>query len=464
MTSFEYNPVEERDIESLKAVVGPDDISTEDFDLVTNALDAYSGDMSLPEAVVWPESSEEVLKILSYASSRRIPVTVRGGGTGLTGASVPRYRGIVMNMSKMNHIVDVRPLDMQVDVEPGVIYDQLNRELEPHGLFFPPDPASGRSCTIGGMIANNASGLKAVKYGATRDYVLALRVVFPVGLDLRLGSRVFKYSIGYDLARMMVGSEGTLGVITEATLRLRPLPRNRRTVAAYFDSIEAGVKCINTIRLSGLEPGAIEFLDKTHLKLISDWAKLDLPQRECMTILEFHSYSAAGLEEEINDAVNILRSGGAVEVVVPKSVQESERIWEARRGAYPSILKACRSPIIGDIIVPLSRLLEAVKKAYELAEKYGVRVGVMGHLGDGNVHANWLTDRRNRDEWERAHKANAELCRYAIELGGAVSAEHGIGIEKREFMEEQHGGALELMRKIKSLLDPNNILNPGIML
>jgi glycolate oxidase subunit GlcD len=389
---------------------------------------------------------------------------VRGGGTGLTGASVPRYGGIVMNMSKMSRVVELRPLDMQVDVEPGMIYDQLNRELEPYGLFFPPDPASGKSCTIGGMIANNASGLKAVRYGATRDYVLALRVVFPVGLDLRLGSRVFKYSTGYDLARMMVGSEGTLGVITEATLRLKTLPRNRRTIAAYFDSIEAGVKCINAIRLSGLEPGAIEFLDRTHLRLISEWAKLDLPQRECMIILEFHSYSAAGQEEEVSDALNILKNGGAVEVVVPRNAQEGERIWEARRGAYPSILKASRSPIIGDIIVPLSKLLDAVKKAYELAEKYGVRVGVMGHLGDGNIHANWLTDRRDMDEWERAHRANAELTRYALELGGAVSAEHGIGIEKKEFMREQHGEALELMKRIKALLDPNNILNPGIML
>ncbi len=459
-----YNKVGNQDIEFLKSVAGPADVSTEDFDLVTNSLDAYSGEIALPEAVVWPESSEEVLKILSYASSRRIPVTVRGGGTGLTGASVPRYGGIVMNMSKMSRIIEVRPLDMQVDVEPGMIYDQLNRELEPYGLFFPPDPASGKSCTIGGMIANNASGLKAVRYGATRDYVLALRVVFPVGLDLRLGSKVFKYSTGYDLARMMVGSEGTLGVITEATLRLRTLPRNRRTIAAYFDSIEDGVKCINTIRLSGLEPGAIEFLDRTHLRLISEWARLDLPQRECMIILEFHSYSAAGLEEEVSDALNILRKGGAVEVVVPRSAQEGERIWEARRGAYPSILKASRSPIIGDIIVPLSKLLDAVKKAYELAEKYGVRVGVMGHLGDGNVHANWLTNRRDMDEWERAHRANAELTRYALELGGAASAEHGIGIEKKEYMREQHGEALDLMKKIKALLDPNNILNPGIML
>jgi glycolate oxidase subunit GlcD len=459
-----YNKVGNPDIEFLKSIVGSVDISTEDFDLVTNSLDAYSGEISLPEAVVWPESSEEVLRILSYASSRRIPVTVRGGGTGLTGASVPRYGGIVMNMSKMSRVVELRPLDMQVDVEPGMIYDQLNRELEPYGLFFPPDPASGKSCTIGGMIANNASGLKAVRYGATRDYVLALRVVFPVGLDLRLGSRVFKYSTGYDLARMMVGSEGTLGVITEATLRLKTLPRNRRTIAAYFDSIEAGVKCINAIRLSGLEPGAIEFLDRTHLRLISEWAKLDLPQRECMIILEFHSYSAAGQEEEVSDALNILKNGGAVEVVVPRNAQEGERIWEARRGAYPSILKASRSPIIGDIIVPLSKLLDAVKKAYELAEKYGVRVGVMGHLGDGNIHANWLTDRRDMDEWERAHRANAELTRYALELGGAVSAEHGIGIEKKEFMREQHGEALELMKRIKTLLDPNNILNPGIML
>jgi len=461
---LEYSKVTEDDLRVLASIVGADDVSSDEYDLVTNALDAFAGEPALPEAVVWPESSSEVLAILRLATKRRIPVTVRGGGTGLTGAAVPRYGGIVMNMMKMGRVLEVRPLDMQVDVEAGVIFDQLNRELEPHRLFFPPDPASGRSCTIGGMIANNSSGLKAVKYGATRDYVLALRVVFPVGLDLRLGSRVFKYSIGYDLARMVVGSEGTLGVVTEATLRLRSLPRNRRTIAAYFESVEAGVKSIGDIRLSGLEPAAIEFLDRTHLRLISEWANLNLPNRECMIILEFHSYSRAGLDEEVEDALSLLREGGAVDLVIPTSGSEAERIWEARRGAYPSILKACRSPIIGDIIVPLSKLVEAVNKTYEIARKYGVRVGVMGHLGDGNIHANWLTDRRDRDEWERAWRANEELTRYAIQAGGALSAEHGVGVEKRGLMREQHGEALELMKRIKTLFDPNWVLNPGVML
>ncbi|MCS7145819.1 MAG: FAD-linked oxidase C-terminal domain-containing protein [Nitrososphaerota archaeon] len=461
---MEYSKVTPEDLKALASIVGAPNISSEDYDLVTNAIDAFAGEPALPEAVIWPESSLKVLEILKYASKRRIPVYVRGGGTGLTGASVPVHGGIVMNMMKMGRIIEVRPLDMQVDVEAGVIYDQLNKELEPHGLFFPPDPASGKSCTIGGMIANNASGLKAVKYGATRDYVLALRAVFPIGLDLRLGSKVFKYSIGYDLARMLVGSEGTLGVITEATLKLRPLPKNRKTIAAYFDSIEAAIKCIGRIRLSGIEPGAIEFLDRTHLRLVAEWSGLSLPDRECMIILELHSYSKVGLEEEASDAINLLKEGGAVELVAPENEAEAERIWEARRGTYPSMLKACRSPIVGDIIVPLSKLLDAVKKAYQLAEKYQVRVGVMGHLGDGNIHTNWLTDRRNRDEWERALKANAELTRYAIEIGGALSAEHGVGLEKKEFMPEQHKEVLELMRRLKEFFDPNDILNPGIML
>lgn len=461
---MEYSRVSPEDLKALASIAGATNVSSEDYDLVTNAQDAFAGEPSLPEAVVWPGNSLEVLEILKYASKRRIPVYVRGGGTSLTGAAVPRLGGIVMNMMRMSRIVEVRPLDMQVDVEAGVIYDQLNKELEPYGLFFPPDPASGRSCTIGGMIANNASGLKAVKYGATRDYVLALRAVFPIGLDLRLGSKVFKYSIGYDLARMLVGSEGTLGVITEATLKLRPLPRNRKTIAAYFDSIEAAIKCIGRIRLSGIEPGAIEFLDRTHLRLVAEWSGLSLPDRECMIILEFHSYSKAGLEEEASDAIKLLKEGGAVELVIPENEAEAERIWEARRGTYPSMLKACRSPIVGDIIIPLSKLLDAVKKAYQLAAKYQVRVGVMGHLGDGNIHTNWLTDRRNRDEWERALRANAELTRYAIEVGGALSAEHGVGLEKKEFMQEQHGEVLEVMKRLKEFFDPNNILNPGIML
>ncbi|MCS6788515.1 MAG: glycolate oxidase subunit GlcD, partial [Aigarchaeota archaeon] len=278
------------------------------------------------------------------------------------------------------------------------------------------------------------------------------------------GVNVFKSSIGYDLVRLLVGSEGTLGVITGSTLRLRRLPRHRMTVAAYFDSIEGGVSAIGSIRQEGLEPAAIEFLDRVHLELISAHSSVLLPSHECMLILEFHGYSASGVGDEVRAAAAILGESGAVLVDLPRDPEEEQRIWEARKALYPSVTRACRAPITGDVIVPLSRLMETVMKAYELGRRYGVRVGVAGHLGDGNIHANWLTEGRDTDSWKRAWRANAELVSYAISVGGAASAEHGIGIEKKEFMREQHGDTLELMRRIKELFDPNWILNPGIML
>ncbi|MEM0374703.1 MAG: FAD-binding oxidoreductase [Nitrososphaerota archaeon] len=459
-----YSKVTQGDLGWLRSRLGPEDVSTEEYDLVTNSLDAFPGEPHLPEVVVWPESGEEVADVLRYANERRIPVYVRGAGTGLAGACVPVYGGILMNLMKMDRLLEVRPVDFQAVVEPGIVYDHLNRLLEPHGLFFPPDPGSSRSCTIGGMVANNASGLRAVKYGVTRDYVLSLRVALPDGRLLRLGANVFKSSVGYDLVRLLVGSEGTLGVVTEVTLRLRRLPRARYTFAAYFDSIEAGVSAINAVRQEGLEPAAMEFLDRIHMDLISRWSGIVLPTHECMLILEFHGYSRAGVMEEAEAAVSVIREMGASRLEVPRTDEEVQRIWEARKALYPSVTRATPSPITGDVIVPLSKLLDVVRKSYELGEKYGVRTGVAGHLGDGNVHTNWLPEGRDTDSWRRAMQANRELVEYAISVGGAASAEHGIGIEKKDFMELQHGEALELMRRIKSLFDPNWILNPGIML
>lgn len=458
-----YNKLSREDVERLRSMLGPEGVSTEEEDLVTNSIDAFAGEFHLPDAVVWPRSADEVASVLAYASERRIPVTVRAAGTSLTGSCVPQYGGILMNMMRMNRILEVRPGDMQVDVEPAVVYEQLNRQLEPYGLFFPPDPGSSKACTIGGMVANNASGLKAVRYGVTRDYVLALRAVFPNGLQARVGCNAFKSSIGYDLVRLLVGSEGTLGVITEITLRLRRTPRFRKTMAAYFDSVEGGVQCVNKLRLSGLEPAAIEFLDRSTIEKISSWASISIPIRESMLIIEFHGSSQRGVEDDAAEAIGILRENGCVGLEVAENEAEAERIWEARRGAYPSILKSCRSPVVGDIVVPLSRLVDAVKKIYELSKKYQVPVAVFGHLGDGNIHPNWLSDRRDTDHWERANRANYEVVKYAIDVGGAASAEHGIGIEKKAFMEMQHGEMLGVMKAMKQLLDPAGILNPGIM-
>lgn len=459
-----YKKLDEADLRYLKDVLGEDYVSNDPADLVTNAIDAYPSDFHLPEAVVWPKSTEEVAAVLKYASEKRIPVTVRSAGTSLTGSCVPQYGGIVMNMMRMNKVISINPIDMQVTVQPSIVYEDLNKYLSSYGLFFPPDPGSGRSCTIGGMIANNASGIMAVKYGTTRDYVLSLTVVLPRGEVMRFGCNAFKSSVGYDLVRLMVGSEGTLGVITEVTLRLRPLPRFRRLLAARFESYEEAIDAINVVRTSGVEPAALEFLDRRTIELVSKHGEVKIPPSGAMLLLEFHGSSLTAVEEDVKEVIGLLIEHECISHSIASSEEERVRLWNVRKGAYPSILRECRSPIIGDVIVPLSRLKEAMHKVYELSEKYGVDVAVFGHLGDGNIHANWLSDRSVPEHWRRANEANRELVKYAIEVGGAASAEHGIGVEKIEFMEMQHGKALELMRSLKRLFDPANVLNPGIMI
>ncbi|MCS7143177.1 MAG: FAD-binding oxidoreductase [Aigarchaeota archaeon] len=459
-----YKKVDEADIAFLRELLGERYVSRDEVDLVTNANDAYVSGFSLPEVVVWPGSTDEVSAILRYATTNRIPVTVRAAGTSLVGSCVPQHGGIVMNVMRMNKVISVNPEDMWVDVQPSIVYEDLNRHLSVYGLFFPPDPGSAVSCTIGGMVASNASGIMALKYGTTRDYVLSLTVVLPSGEVMRFGCNALKTSVGYDLVRLVVGSEGTLGVITEATLRVKRLPRVRRLLVAHFRDYENALDSITDIRSEGLEPAAVEFLDRRTVALISEHLGLQVKDDASMIVIEFHGFSDQGVQIEVREAVKIIEKNGCDDHVVTSSESERMAIWRARKGAYPAILRECRSPVTGDVIVPLSKLKETIRYIYDLSERYSVEVAVFGHLGDGNIHANWLSDRSKKDHWERANSANKELVKYAITVGGAASAEHGVGVEKKEFMELQHGPALSYMRALKRLFDPANILNPGIMI
>jgi len=456
MSSY-FSRVEGKDIDFLEKLCGSGNVSTAEEDLVTNAIDAQLGGFHKPEVVVWPENSEQVAEILSYADRNRIPVYPRGGGTGLTG-TVPVYRGIVINLKRMNRIIEVDEDDMQVRVQPGMVYDNLNRELERYGLFFPPDPSSGASCTVGGMVASNASGLKAVKYGTTREYVLGFEAAFPKDGLLRLGTKTFKYSLGFDMVKMMVGSQGTLGVFTEISLRLRPLPESMVTAASFFKSIVDANKTIYSIVRRGLDVAALEFIDRPTMDAISEFRNMKFPDAEAMLLIETHG-SAKAAAEELERCISIVRENGGFEIWQATSKEERERLWAARKGAYPAVLKLGRYTLISDVIIPLSHLVESVNKAYEIGKKYGVRTSCMGHFGDGNLHVNWGTDGSVED----LHRANDELNRWVISIGGAVSGEHGIGTEKKRYMKLQHGESFKMMLKIKKLLDPNFILVPGII-
>jgi len=456
MASY-FSKVSSNDVEYLEKLCGSNNVSIAEEDLVTNAIDAQLGGFHRPEVVVWPENSEQISKILKYADEKKIPVYPRGGGTGLTG-TVPIYRGIVVNMKKMNKIIEVDEDNMQTRVQPGIVYDNLNRELERYGLFFPPDPSSGASCTVGGMVASNASGLKAVKYGTTREYVLGFEAAFPKNGLLRLGTKTFKYSLGFDIVKMLVGSQGTLAIFTEVTLRLRPLPESMATVAAFFKSIAEANRTIYNIVRRGLDVAALEFMDKSTMNAVSEFKKINFPDAEAMLLIETHGCEKT-VSEELGRCINIVKQNGGFEIWHATSKEERERLWAARKGAYPSVLKLGRYTLISDVIIPLSRLVEAVQKAYDIGDKYGLKTSCIGHFGDGNLHVNWGTDK----SIEELHRANDELNRWVISIGGAVSGEHGIGTEKKAYMKLQHGESYNIMIKIKRLLDPNFILSPGII-
>ena len=459
-TTTKFSNFENKDLAFLRNIVGEENVSVEEEELVINAMDSFPGEPVKPDVVVWPDSTEQISKIMNYANERKLPVVPRGGGSSLSGNVVPVYHGVVLSFKKMKSILEVHEKDLQVVVQPGVVPDELNVQLAVFNLFFPPDPGSSSSCTIGGMVANNASGMGAVKYGVTRDYVLKLEAVLPNGQVVQCGSNAFKSSTGYDLIGLFVGSEGTLGVITEITLKLRTLPQTRKTAVTYFDSVSDTTDAVSEMIGSGLNPASLEFLDHETILAVNQAEGLGLSEKAAMLLTEFH-----GTEEsatyELNQATEICKKHHLADMHVAKSEEERKKLWAGRKGAYPSLLRASPNTIIGDIVVPASKITNMVTRIYEIAATQNVRVACFGHCGDGNVHPNIMADRKNKENWERATKANEQIVEYAIKLGGVASGEHGIGLEKKQFMQLEHGDSLELMKSIKKMFDPNNILNPG---
>jgi len=452
----------EEDIALLRSLIpDPERVSVKGADLDAHSVDESYHQPHRPDVVVWAKSAQEVSAVLKFANERLIPVTPWSGGSSLEGNPIPVQGGIVLSLYQMNEVLEVRPEDLQVRVQPGIIYDELNKRLRRYGLFFPPAPASADVATIGGMVANNSSGMHAVKYGTTKDYVLKLEVVLPTGEIITVGSNAIKSSSGYDLVRLFVGSEGTLGVVTEVTLRLRGLPEKVMAATAIFNSPEDAARAVFETIASGIVPAALELMDEEVVRTVNLYKGLSLRQAP-MLFLEFHG-SAAGVQEEAEAAREICLDNGALEFALAESAEERERLWEARREAFNALkyLDPRFAVILGDIAVPISRYPEAVHQAYRIAEEEGVRIGTFGHAGDGNLHVAILMEKENEEAKRRAHRVNERVVEMAIGLGGTATGEHGVGIGKRRFMTMEHGDSLELMRRIKALLDPNGILNPG---
>jgi D-lactate dehydrogenase (cytochrome) len=458
--SVKYTKVTKKELDLIRSIVGPERLSTGE-----SVLDLHSKDESFhqrrkPDAVVWPLSAQEISQILKLADAKRIPVTPWGAGTSLEGNPIPVEGGIVLDLQQMNHILELKTEDLQVRVEAGVIYKELNQYLSRFGLFFPPDP--GASATIGGMVANNASGIRTIKYGATKDFVLSMVVVLPSGEIIRIGTNAIKSSSGYDLCRLFVGSEGTLGVVTEITLRLIGLPAEFMAAVAQFVSIREATDTVSQIMRSGLSPAALEFLDAPTVQVVNQFKKLSLEERPTLFI-EFHGISAAGLKEELEIVKEICSENRPLRFDAGIGREERNRLWEARYGVHESIKvkNPGLSPLVIDTAVPISKYSDMVEWGQKIIEEKGLKGYAFGHAGSGNLHLEVLGVPEEKAQWGKVQAAGEEIVDFALECGGTATGEHGIGIGKRKFMKKEHGESLLLMKQIKRLIDPNGIMNPG---
>ncbi|NWF93845.1 MAG: FAD-binding protein [Syntrophaceae bacterium] len=444
----------------LRAIVGDGRYLDNKEDLMLYSYDAFMV-QAQPEVVLLPITTEEVSKIMKVASRERIPVTARGAGTNLTGGSVPTQGGIVLCFTKMNKILDIDKENRVAVLQPGVVNMEFQKELTKYGLYYPPDPGSMAVTTMGGNVAENAGGPRAVKYGVTKDYLLGLEVVLASGQILHTGGKTIKNVTGYNLTQLFCGSEGTLGLITEITLKLLPLPESRRTLqAAYKNLSDAGQTVVKVLE-RGILPVALELLDKVFINIIEDYTHIGLPREaEALLLIEVDG-PEAGVIDQAERLTKLCREMGAHEIKVAKTAEENEEIWRARRSAYGAEARLRPTAIAEDCTVPVTKLVDMFQEVAKIARKYNLLIPIVAHAGDGNLHPQILTDIRNKEEMERVVKAIDEISIKAVELGGTLTGEHGIGIAKREILPYEIGEvAMEITRTLKKAFDPFNILNP----
>jgi len=452
------------DCSFLTEFVPPERVDFEESRREEFSVDASPHDPCLPDAVVWPHSTEEVSAVLAGANERKIPVTPWSGGSSLEGNAVPVAGGIVLNTFEMDD-VSVSPADLQATVGPGVVYDDLNERLGTHGLRFPPGISSGDVATIGGMVANNASGFNAVKYGETRDHVRQLEVVLPDGEIVSCGRGVVKTSSGYSLKDLFVGSEGTLGVVTEVTIGVSGIPEHKRAALVTFPSDVDATSAVSEMIGFGLEPAAIEYLDTLTVEMITDYRPSVSLREEPTLILEFHS-NTSGIDEDVEFARGICQDNDATDWEAVDE-REMDRVWQARRDALPAYRaydEDMEAALLGDIVVPISAYPDIVATIKAESETLDLIVPCVGHAGDGNLHFTPLVEEGDEDARARAHEFNDRVIERTLDLGGTATGEHGVGIGKRKFMREEHGTAVDLMRAIKESIDPTGIMNPGKVL
>ncbi len=447
--------------DQFTAIVDPSRWLDKKEQLVCYAYDAFVEE-SMPDAVIFPETTDEVSRILALAAAHKIPVTGRGAGTSVCGAPVPVHHGLVICFSKMDRILEINTRDRYIIVEPGVVNADVQAALAPYGFFFPPDPGSMNSSTIGGNIAQNAGGPRCLKYGVTLDYILSLEVVLASGRVITFGSKNIKDVTGYKLAALFCGSEGTLGLVTKAILKVVPLPETVKTIMATFKDLDDTARAVTDIIGSGILPAAMELMDKLTLNAIEDKAGLGLDREAAGTLLIEVDGVAEACDKQIRQISEKLHANHAVNIQEAGTASDREQLWTARRSAYGVFAKLAPDIISEDVTVPVSRVPEMVRRIVQIADKHNLRVGVLAHAGDGNMHPMIPADKSNTEEWSRVLAAFDDIFQAAADLDGTLSGEHGIGLAKSKYLPlVMNQDTIDFMKTIKQAVDPDGILNPG---
>lgn len=449
-------------IKEFTDLLGRENVFTEKADLVTYSYDAAVLEPVVPSVILRPVKYESIGKILGLCSENSVPLTVRGAGTNLSGGTIPSVGGVVLITNALNNILEVNEEDMYAVVQPGVITAKIASSVEKKGLFYPPDPGSQAVSTIGGNVAENAGGLRGLKYGVTKDYVMGLRFFDAFGNDVKTGSRTVKCVTGYNLTGLMTGSEGTLGVIYEIILKLIPLPSHRKSMVAVFDETAKATETVAAIIAGKIVPATLEFMDNFTIRAVEKNSRAGLPLDAAALLLVEVDGHPAQVEEDAGKVETICRQKGATSLRIAKDASERDKIWAARRSALSALAQLKPTLVLEDATVPRSKIPDMVRAIEDIGKEFSLSIGTFGHAGDGNLHPTILTDRRDKEEWKRVEGAIKGIFGKALALGGTLSGEHGIGLAKSGFLKDEIGaGSLLFSRNIKSALDPKNILNPG---
>lgn len=449
-------------VTDLIGMLGQERVLFEPEHLAVYGFDGTAAISGTTACVVFPQTTEEVVAIVRYAAERKLPIVTRGSGTGLSGGSIPQGGSLVLCLTRMNKILEMDEKNLTMLVEPGVTTIAIAELANSVGLLYPPDPGSMKISTIGGNVAENSGGLRGLKYGITRDYVMGLEVVTAQGEVIFLGNKCVKDVAGYSMKDVFVGSEGTLGIITRVLLKLVPKPQAKRTMLATFSRMDAAAETVSAIIAAKIIPCTLEFLDKITIRCVEDFAKIGLPtDAEAVLLMEQDGHPAV-VADEAAKMEQIARECGADDVQVAQTEEEVAKVASARRSAFSALARAAPTTILEDATVPRSELAKMVNFIQDVAARHNLKVGTFGHMGDGNLHPTFLTDERNTEEMHRVEIAMREIFDYAVELGGTITGEHGVGLAKKSFLPNAIGDAsLQLMRKLKKTLDPDAILNPG---